>query len=78
MTHFLWQEYSKKNGTITLSFGYGTNVTEHINVDISSINGIEATNVQRIWHKKKDRKSFCFYDDNKTRNYRTFKKNSIS
>jgi hypothetical protein len=56
----------KKNGTITLSFGYGTNVTERINVDISSINGIEATNVQRIWAQKKIENLSVFYDDNKT------------
>lgn len=55
----------KKNGTIKLSFGYGKNVTDHINVEISAVKGIEAENVQRMWAQKKIEKLSVFYDDNK-------------
>ena len=55
----------KKSGNITLSFGYGKNVTDRINVEISAVKGIEAENVQRMWAQKKIESLSVFYDDNK-------------
>ncbi len=56
----------KKSGTIKLAFGYGKNVTDRIDVEISAVKGIEAENVQRMWAQKKIENLSVFYDDNKT------------
>ncbi|MBO4728526.1 MAG: DUF2135 domain-containing protein [Spirochaetaceae bacterium] len=56
----------KKSGTIKLSFGYGKNVTDRIDVEISAVKGIEAESVQRMWAQKKIESLSVFYDDNKT------------